>query len=70
MIVIYLALGIWFTSGLYGVFANIERIPRVWGKRSKGDTLQHVATFFLGPLGIFFVLETGGRWDFWRKKEK
>lgn len=62
-------LAVWAVCGLYGTLANIERVPRVWGKRSSGDFIQHLASLLLGPLGILLVMDTGGRWDFWRKYE-
>lgn len=57
----------WFGYGLYGMLANIERVPRVWGKTEAGDGFQHVLTLLLGPFGVAMVMSSGGREKFWRK---
>ena len=56
----------WFVCGTYGALANMERVPRVWGKESWGDWIQHMTTFFLGPIGVALVMSTGGRAKFWQ----
>lgn len=58
----------WAACGIYGVCANIERIPRIWKCPASEGIFQHVCTFFLGPLGIMTVLDAGGKWDWWRKQ--
>lgn len=56
----------WILIGIYGYFANRERVRRVY---STGDHFaQSLSTFFLGPLGIFLVMSQGGHWLFWREQ--
>ena len=47
-----------FACGLYGMFANIERVHRKYAGYCYGaDWIQHISTLLLGPLGISFVYE-------------
>jgi hypothetical protein len=65
----YVCIVIWLGCGVYGMLANMERIPRVWGRTHPGDGFQHFLTGVLGPIGILCVMTAGGRWDFWRSPD-
>lgn len=56
---------LWLSLGFYGMLANIERVPRVWKTTSPEDWIQHLATLFLGPIGVLMAMEAGGKWKFW-----
>lgn len=62
-------LAVWFGLGIYGMLANMERVPRGWSgvEPSFGDSVQHFLTLILGPIGIALVMSTGGRIKFWER---
>lgn len=58
---------LWLPIGLYAMFANMERVSRIWKVHVPGDSLQHLLTLVLGPIGLLLVMLTGGRWKFWEQ---
>jgi hypothetical protein len=67
----FLIFVLWVLCGFYGTFANVERVSRIYGHVDGceySDTVQTLATFFLGPVGIFLVMITGGRFKFWNEE--